>query len=312
MVAVLVGARLLQFSGVLLLCGTPLFYLYALEPRGSGPAPGVREPWQGHLLLLAAGMALVGTALWVMAETASFGETWHSALDPASLWTVLWGTRFGRACLIRMALLAVSIGVALAVRLGKAACVAQLTLGIVSAATFAWTGHGATDTGVAGAAHLVGDLLHLWAAGVWVGALVALCCLLRRASSRAPGDARRIEFALGRFSRLGIGVVMTLVFSGVINSWFLIGPDRWQALFTSRYGRTLSIKLGLFGAMVALAALNRFRLAPALGRALDARAPAAPALGRLKAALCAELLLAATVLLAVAFLGTLAPPMSDD
>lgn len=309
MEAALIGARLLQFSGALVLCGAPLFYLYGLGHADEAPHERVR--WQRALLLSAAVLALSGTVAWVMAETASFSESWHDAFDPSALWTVLWETRFGRACLLRMALLAASITLAIALQRAKPLWVTQWVLGTAAAATFAWTGHGAMDAGPAGATHLTADLVHLWVAAVWIGALVPLCVMVWRASIHNAAELRGIADALSRFSAIGIGVIAILALSGAINTWFLIGPGRWPALVDSGYGRTLLLKLGLFGAMLVLAAFNRLRLAPGLSAALDTQA-AAPALHRLRVTLLTETLLALAVILAVSFLGTLAPPIADD
>lgn len=315
MEAVLIGARLLEFSGALVLFGAPLFYLYGMAPR-AGEAPQAHQAhhaaWQGALLFAAAVLTWVGTVAWVMAETASFSENWRDAFDPSSLWTVLWDTRFGRACLVRTALLAASIAMGFALQRARLLWITQLILGASVVATFAWTGHGATGAGAAGSTHLIADLLHLWAAGIWVGALLPLCVMLCRASTASTAALRGIARALGRFSSIGIGVVAVLVSSGAINSWFLIGPGRWSALLTSSYGRTLMIKLGLFGAMLLLAAFNRLRLAPDLSAAVDTRTAATLALAKLRVTLLSETLLAVLVILAISLLGTLAPPVSDD
>src|SRR3546814_18790272 len=47
----------------------------------------------------------------------------------------------------------------------------------VGLATLAWAGHGAMDDGVRGYIHLASDVMHLWAAGAWIGALVAFFML---------------------------------------------------------------------------------------------------------------------------------------
>src|SRR3546814_14624105 len=65
--------------------------------------------------------------------------------------------------------------------------------------------------------------------------------------------------ALDGFARIGSIVVGLLILSGVVNSWILVGPSRLGSLFTSLYGALLTAKLLLFGAMLILAAANRFR-----------------------------------------------------
>lgn len=95
-------------------------------------------------------------------------------------------------------------------------------------------------------------------------------------------DSALAAFRLVRFSAIGLSVVAALLLSGLINTWFLIGPSRWRSLLATAYGVVLLIKLGLFGMMLVLAALNRYRAAPALGAALDTRRSAQPALRALR------------------------------
>ncbi|MFI4914727.1 MAG: copper homeostasis membrane protein CopD [Steroidobacterales bacterium] len=314
----LVAARLLQFVAVLLLFGSPLFCLYGLERGASQSSVPAQPPWQRRALLLAAAVALLGAFAWVMAETASVSAEPGDAFSPAALWTILSATRFGRACLARIALLALSIVATLCVARPKALWIVQVILGGTATASFAWTGHGASGVGAGGvsapgAVHLLGDLLHLLAAGIWIGALVPLAALLQYSiRSGAPAQAQAAQFGLRRFSSLGVGVVAALVLSGAINSWFLIGPSHWRSIFTSGYGIALLVKLGLFGAMLGLAALNRYRRVPALRIALGAQDPIPPALRALRATVLAETALALLVLVAVSLLGTLAPPISGE
>jgi putative copper resistance protein D len=104
-------------------------------------------------------------------------------------------------------------------------------------------------------------------------------------------------------------VVAVLLLSGIVNSWFLIGPVAWRAAFTTLYGRLLLIKIVLFALMLALAAVNRLRLVPKLQRAALASEGNA-VWHALRATLIAETTLAMLVLGLVAVIGTLEPPIS--
>ena len=150
--------------------------------------------------------------------------------------------------------------------------------------------------------HVVSDVVHLFAAAVWIGALGGLLLLLRSGAT-----VREIAFALTAFSGLGPSTVALLVISGIVNSLFLIGPP--SSLFTTAYGIMLVIKIALFAAMMVFALINRFRLTPRLAMAKD---PAAEldAVRALRQSITAETLLAVLVIAAVALLGTLPPPGS--
>jgi putative copper resistance protein D len=301
--AILVGARFLQLAGVLVITGSSLFFLYGMKIT---PATATRaEPWQRSLLVLATACALAGTVAWILAETALVGVGWQDALHPANVWTLASETRFGRAAFARVAMLAATLLMLLVFTRLRALWVTVSMLGVAASATFAWTGHGAMDRGPAGLIHLGADLAHLLCAGVWLGALAPLAILAWR-SQRSPSKANVGDtlFGLVRFSSMGIAVVALLTVTGLVNSWFLIGPAHWQALLTQPYGLTLTVKIGLFGLMLVLAARNR--------KMMHVDDDDAPALHALRSALWGESLLALALLLAVALLGTLTPPVSLD
>ena len=66
---------------------------------------------------------------------------------------------------------------------------------------------------------------------------------------------------MARFSRLGIGLVATLVITGIAMLLSLIDV---ADLFTTDYGRLMLLKLMAFTALLIIAALNKWRYVPAL------------------------------------------------
>jgi hypothetical protein len=81
----------------------------------------------------------------------------------------------------------------------------------------------------------------------------------------------------------------------------------WGRLLDSGFGRALDLKLVLFAGLVALGALNRYRLVPLFDGDLRRRA----AVGRLRRSVGGELGLAAAVLAAAALLSQLPPGAPD-
>ena len=75
--------------------------------------------------------------------------------------------------------------------------------------------------------------------------------------------ASQARDATRRFSTLGTVSVATLMASGIVNAWILVGSV--HALFVTEYGRLLMLKLGVFAIMLVFAAVNRFWLTPRLG-----------------------------------------------
>ena len=150
-------------------------------------------------------------------------------------------------------------------------------------------------------------------AGLWVGALVPMSLLLVRSlGPAADSNAAMVPLALERFSGIGPFVVALLLQSGIVNAGLLVPASHWQALYSTLYGRQLLVKVALFLAMLALAAVNRLRLAPALSAAGARSTQRFPPFRRLRAAVLAETLLALLVLGVVAEMGTLAPPAAGN
>jgi putative copper resistance protein D len=308
-----VAARLLQFASVLVLFGSSLFYLYGFNAGAAVPP----RRWTGHILLFASLVALFATIMWVMAETALLTDDAKNAIDPEWIWSILWGSRIGKVHLLRLALLGISLVTLWLVSSQRSRWITQAVIGGMLVASFAWSGHGVRDEGLASGIHAGADVLHLLAAGVWIGALLPLSLLILFSfRKQTRDDALATYVGLESFSGIGLAVVAVIVLTGVVNSWFLIGLERWRMLFTTPYGLTLVFKLALFGIMLLLAAGNRFLLSPRLGYAVGSHDTGAEsiklktALHSLRTSVLTETVLALLVLAAVAFLGTLEPPIS--
>jgi putative copper resistance protein D len=311
--AALIGAaRWLQYAGAMILCGSPLFYLYSFEP-GEAPAGWVSWRWPFTLIRVAAIVTFVGAVAWLIGESLSISDSAVEALSPAALWLVLSGTRFGLACAVRMALLVLMLVVPSVIRRPRALWGVQAILGAAVTMSFAWTGHGAMGSGASGVWHLGFDLLHLLAAAVWLGALLPLANLVVSSlRSRSAEEAGWTLRGLERFSSIGPLVIALLVLSGIGNSWFLIGPSHWRATYSTSYGVTLLVKIGLFGAMLMLAVRNRYWTTPRLRADLTARRDMRAAMANLRTSLLMETALGLLVVFAVSLLGTLEPPITAD
>jgi putative copper resistance protein D len=120
--------------------------------------------------------------------------------------------------------------------------------------------------------------------------------LLRR---RAKAAAWPRAYADARcFSAMSLVAVAVIAASGMVNSYFLVGS--FQALVTTGYGRVLAVKLCLFVATAMLGGRNLFVHEP--------RMESDPgALQAMRRAVWIEIALGASIVVAVAILGTLAP-----
>lgn len=297
-----IALRWLQYSGAVVLLGAPLFLLHNFKHAGD-----LNLGWARPTLIVAAVIVALGSLASLVAQTAVMAGSLSEAVKPASLSFMITGTALGAAMVVRAAVAGVGLVVVFALKPGRVLWGLTLAAGLVVAASFAWTGHGAATEGPGGLLHLTADIIHAVAAALWLGALAALTIMLLR---RAAPDDLAIHRALDGFAGLGTLAVVLLVLTGLVNSWFLVGPTRVGDLGANLYGQLLIAKLILFGLMLVLAASNRFRLTPALGTALLASEPSAAAKRDLRRSLLVEAGLGLALLAVVAVMGTLPPPAS--
>ncbi len=297
--AAVIGLRWVQYLAAVAALGLPLFQVYALRDRPSGPGTGFS---------VAAGLVLAAAALGgVVAQTAMMAGGWTAGLDPAALGYVVQSTSLGMAHVVRGGLAVLGVIVLLIApgnRLGSTLAIVAFAGAIAS---FAWSGHGAATEGAAGLVHLAADVGHLFAAAVWLGALVSFCLLLFRPRS---GDIGSTSRALSGFASLGTGAVAVLAVTGVVNVGFLVGADGLGRITGSAWGVLLIVKLALFALMLGLAAHNRFTLAPALSRAVKAGAGTHGLIRRLRISVGLEMLSGIVLLGVVAAMGVQMPPAS--
>jgi len=301
----LIAVRFALYVTLSGLFGLSAFSLYGLK-AGERTAALALRPWLVGSGLL--GLLLSVIALTLLAAAMAGTPPWP--IDREAIGMLLSGSATGAAWEARMVALVVASIIAL-IAAGRAAPLGMvaLTAGI-ALATLAWTGHGAMDEGATGWVHLVADILHLLAAGTWIGALLGLTLLVTRAPSRIDATHLRLTHrALHGFGLVGTIMVGTIVVTGLVNGWLLVGAGNLLNLPSTRYGQLLLAKLALFAAMLGLASLNRFRLTPAFERSVAA-ADHRGALSTLRRSLAVEAACAVSILALVAWLGTLEPPVS--
>ena len=291
--------RLLQYAGAVVLMGSPLFFLYAL------PAP---PPWGRPLVAGAGALLALAALLSIPAQAGALTGSLAEGLKPEALTAVATGMDLGKAALVRALAAALAVVLVLSLEPSRGSWILAAGLGATATASLAWMGHGAATEGPAGLVHLASDIVHSWAAAIWVGALVAFLLLLL-APARTAGATAALHRALQGFSGVGAGCVAVLVLTGLMNSAILVGWEAIAGLWTTPYGRLLSLKVALFAAMLGLAAANRYRFTPALASALEAPLAAqGAALGALRRSVVAETVMGVGVLALVAWFGTLPPP----
>lgn len=243
----------------------------------------------------------VGALVTLSGQTALMVGSAAAAIQPDALWLVLTETAFGQGLAVRL-MLAAALLAAIAL---KAPQGVLLALGAAATASMALIGHAAGGDGVLGLTHQAADAMHMLAAAVWVGALLAFS----RAAfgPTATIHTQQTQRALARFGGLGSALVAVLLLTGLINVTILVTPAGVLHLTESDYGWLLLIKLAAFAMMLFLAATNRFVLTPRLAKRLASGAAPDSVLKALRASLVIETALGMAVLGLVAVLGRLPP-----
>ncbi|MEO5707712.1 MAG: copper homeostasis membrane protein CopD [Alteraurantiacibacter sp.] len=298
--APIIAARFGLFAIAGLQFGVPLFGLYALR------APERNQlPFRAWLILLGLGATLVnilGFALIV----ARMSGTSLNALDPELTRFILFTAPVGWAFCLRLAATVLALGIAVLAPPNRTWLLAAIAaLNAVAVASLAWNGHGAAGEGALAWPHLIADIVHLLAAGVWLGAIVCLLYLVVRPRP-SFADLTLAARCLKNFGTVGTLVVALLVVTGLINGVAILGDKPFGPGLVSGYLVLMAIKLALFGLMLALAAWHRFRLVPQFERSTG-QADMAIALRRFRLSMVSELLAAVAILALVAWLGTLEP-----
>lgn len=303
----LVVIRAIHFTASATTAGALIFQAVMATPLAHSQE-AIAKPFRIQSLRVAwIGLAviLVSGAIWLLFEAVSMsGLPLGEAATSRVLSTVLNRTQFGQVSEIR-AVLAVVLAACLTYdRFPPAYWLAPVAaLGLT--ASIAWTGHAASTLGDLASLHLTADALHLAAAAIWIGGLVSLALLLILARrDRSFASASLAQVAARRFSALGIVSVGTLLASGFVNAWILVGS--FHALVITAYGRLLMLKIVVFAVMLVFAAINRVWLTPRLA-ASSGDEPQLQALGQLTRNCVIEIALGFTIFAIVGVLGTLHP-----
>ncbi|HTT06070.1 MAG TPA: CopD family protein [Steroidobacteraceae bacterium] len=279
---VMTALRFVYYIGLLTAAGTALFSV--LVDRHSPVLTFDRR-----MMLTGCAVAAVALLASLFVEGADAAAATASHLADPRLLRIGLHTTLGTSSVVALGgLLLLTFGSRLR---GHASDALLIAGAAVSAISFALTGHLVTAGSRWWSAPVI--VLHVLSAAFWVGGLPPL---IRRLSAE-PLVAARI---VSRFSSLALGSVAVLLPAGLVMSFVQVRAV--PALVDTAYGRSLSIKMLLVAGMLALAAVNRRWLRPALLREVSWAAP------RLRGTIRAELVIAASIILITATLGGLVPP----
>lgn len=311
MVEALIAVRAVHVAATVAAAGAILFRLWVAAPalraaRATAPWHDRFEQQINRIAWSSLAAFFISAGAWLLLVAADVSG--RSLVDGSgALATLLTSTRFGHVWIARVA-----IALALAIYLLRAkpgtnprsiiGCIVAVLAATLLGA-LALMGHGGATPGAAGVVHLLADAAHAIAAGVWVGALLPFALFLAAAHRADDGPAlAAARDATCRFSNLGVASVATLLVTGIINTIFLAGSV--PALLGTTYGQLLLLKILLFLAMVAIAAMNRLKLTPELFTG-----SATVALRRLRHNALIEAAVGVVIIAIVGALGTIPPAL---
>lgn len=211
--------------------------------------------------------------------------------------SLLSGTTWGRAWILQV----VAAVVAWALVRRRRASLALVVVCLAIALAASLSGHPVATPARAGLA--VGlDTMHVLGAGAWLGSLAFLVIGGIPAMMTLPTGSRGVAVreVFEAFSPVALASAAVLVAAGVLAALIQLGGV--SALLVSDYGRVLLVKLGIFAALLVVAAYHWRRVLPRLGSEMAA--------GRLRGTAALEVGLAMAVLVVTAVLTVTSPPVT--
>jgi copper transport protein len=318
-------ARAGQFAAIALGLGVLIFawlcWLPALRTTtGDGddwPAASTALSRRLRALLLAAAAAgaLTAASAIVLQGAVAGGTGVADALDADVIGDVL-GTRFGivwalgAVAWLLVAALAAPRPLPLQRPPSMGATGVALAVPVAALCTLpALGGHASVQPPVALLAPA--NVLHVLAIGAWLGGMAVLVLAVRSATIRLePGERTRLLAAIvARFSAMAGVAIAVLLASGIAQG--IVEVRTPANLVETAFGRAVLVKIVLFAAIVALGAVNRRRLLPALSHAARSGEPPGRAGQLLRRTLRAELVLGIVVLAVTGALAGYAPSVAE-
>ncbi len=210
---------------------TALTVGFALVGGVLAPRPNPRSGRNASLAALVWLAALAVQSVFTVSEVLALSVS--ESLNPTIIWSLLTQTTLGRVIVIQMLIVAF-IAILAWVVLGRVTGIIIAVAAMVATFLPGFTGHSGIDEGHSSATISLG--LHVIAASVWIGGLVATVDYVRRSAPQAL-------VVLQRFSVVALISVIVLVQSGLINASLRL--DGVSSLITSTYGAVILAKVSI-------------------------------------------------------------------
>ena len=252
------ASRWFSLMGALLLTGVLAFQSIAgRQPAADDGLLAGLDRLARLLLVVGIGAVFIGGWLQVLGQMTLLGEPdSRGAASGASL-NLYFQTRAGRFLVARQLVAAgllfltiVAVGLPAKARDVVRWVMFLLSVGLL--ATFALGSHAAAVAGSGWA--MLGDFIHLTAAALWLGGLIALTLLLWQWVQQPAVDLLLLRRIVLRFSRLATLAVFVLVVTGLFST--LVQLPILADLWRTTYGQLLLLKIALVLTALGLAWFN--------------------------------------------------------
>lgn len=286
--------RWLNFMALLGIAGTVAFRLGVLQRATRRISRTLVLDLDGRvrtIAIVAALGALVSNGLRLWLQSGSLHGTarmWETELLAAMIFDTGWGKAWVVQTAAAFGFLAAAV-VRSQDRLENWFSAAAFAA--VAAGTPAFAGHAAAVQQMA-IVPVVDDALHVMSAAAWLGTLAVLLVAGLPAALRSADGVRAVAALVNTFSPLALVMAGVAVVTGGLNAFVHIAAI--SELWTTPYGRVLSLKVGLVVIAMTMGAYNWRVVKPRLGT--DA------ATSHLKKAATSEIMLGALIVLITAVL----------
>ena len=252
---------------------TPCVLARALAPRMASPLC--------RLAGISGVLALILGGLWFLVEAAQVADAHGIVATLTAVPAFVVYLPFAQVLLARLILITVALAL-------LRRPLTALAPAAVAVAMQPWLGHAAQ----VGSGLAASEVLHLLAAGVWLGGLVPLLLCLR---ALPVHDAAR---TYRRFTLPGLTAVLVLAGTGLTQGLTLSSGA--VGLLDTIYGRIALLKIALFAVALVFAARNGLFLTPRLVRS-------EPVSRKLSASVGTEALIGTAIVLVAGWLANVAP-----
>jgi streptogramin lyase/putative copper export protein/methionine-rich copper-binding protein CopC len=212
-----------------------------------------------RLLEISASIALVATVVSLIIQTLTVVGPIPLDQFPVYAGTIISSTTFGMDWVVRVATICAAIIVMklLVTGTSRESWIGALAIGGFLLLTTSLTSHNAASNSNLPLVNLASDWLHLTAVSLWVGGLVSFAFALTRLNGLKENRPLLAEL-IRSFSSLAVVSVGVIGLTGLYSLLLEVGT--FSALFSTGYGILLLAKISLFAPMIALGALNQFKV----------------------------------------------------